>query len=233
MLVGELRVRDGELPLQVGTTGLLEPAVGLGVDPRDEEAGDGEHPRRVAARGHQALEPAHVGLGDGRVALEREDQRHVDRSALGDAVLDRAEPGLGGGDLHVQVVALHLAVEPHRLLVRALAVVGERRVDLERHPAVDAVRSLPGRAHQVAGGADVVHREREEHLDRVVARDRAQLRVVPVALRQRLLEDGRVGGDSDDGVLLHQPGELAGLEHLAREGVDPDADAVLAQLVQP
>ena len=62
--------------------------------------------------------------------------------------------------------------------------------------------------------------------------DRAELLVVPVALGERLLEDRRVRGHADDGVLLHQAGELARLQHLARERVHPDAHAVLAQLVQ-
>src|SRR5947207_655333 len=59
-----------------------------------------------------------------------------------------------------------------------------------------------------------------------------QLLVVAVALRDRLLEDGRVGGDADNGVVLHLPLELAGLEQVAREVVDPDALAERGQLVQ-
>ena len=62
-----------------------------------------ERPSRVAALGDQTLEAAHVGLGDLGVALQREDQGDVDRVALGNHVLDRGEPGLGGGDLDEQV----------------------------------------------------------------------------------------------------------------------------------
>ena len=61
----------------------------------------------------------------------------------------------------------------------------------------------------------------------------SKLLVVPVSGRERLLEDRRIGGDADDGVLLDQPLQLARLEHLARERVDPDADSVLRELVQP
>ena len=60
----------------------------------------------------------------------------------------------------------------------------------------------------------------------------AKLVVVPASRRERLLEDGRVRGHADDGVLLHEPRELARFEHLARERVDPDADAVFRELVQ-
>ena len=132
-------------PLEIGAPDRLEPLVGLGVDARDEEARDGQHLGRVAAGSDEPFETAEVGLGDGRVALEREDQGDVDRDALGDAILDRAETGLGGRDLDVEVRAVDLLVEPDRLLERALALVGERRVDLERDPAVDSGRSLPDR----------------------------------------------------------------------------------------
>jgi hypothetical protein len=60
----------------------------------------------------------------------------------------------------------------------------------------------------------------------------AELVVVPVALRERLLEDRRVRGDADDGVLLDQLRERAVAEPLARERVDPDALPVLRQLMQ-
>ena len=234
--VREPRVRDRELALEPRrlAADLLQPPVGLGVDARDEEARDRRDARGIAAARDQPLQPADVRLDDGRVALEREDQGHVDRLALRDAVLDRGEARHGRGDLHEQVRLVDLAVQPDRLLEGRLAVVGQRRVDLERDVAVDAFRPVPDRLQQVAGAPDVLHRELEEDLGRVVLglQQLAELLVVPVPGRERLLEDRRVRGDADDGVLLQQPGELAGLEHLARDRVDPRADAGLVQLMQ-
>jgi hypothetical protein len=125
-------------------------------------------------------------------------------------------------------------VQPHRLLERRLAVVGERRIDLDRDVAVDVGRPLPDGLHQVAGTADVLHCQLEEDLGRVVLRleELAELLVVPLAGGERLLEDRRVRGDADDRVLLHQPGELARLEHLARDRVDPRADSRFEELMQ-
>ena len=232
MLVGELRVRDRELPLQVGAARRLEPSVGLAVDPRDEEARDREHRSRVTAGSDETLEAPEIGLRHGGIPLQRKDQRHVDRNALGDAVLDRAEPRLGRRNLDVEVRSIDLLVEPDRLLEGALALVGERRVDLERDPTVDTVGPLPDGLHEVAGFPDVVQREREEHLDRVVGRrcDRAQLLVVEVTFCEGLLEDRRVGGDADNGVVPHESGEHSRVEHLAGERVDPDTDPRVAQL---
>ena len=70
---------------------LVEPAVGLGVDAADEERRDGRDARRVAAALDQAAEAADVRLGDLAVALEREDQRDVDRDAARDRLLDRGQ----------------------------------------------------------------------------------------------------------------------------------------------
>ena len=59
-----------------------------------------------------------------------------------------------------------------------------------------------------------------------------ELLVVPVAPGQGLLEDRRVGRDPDDGVLVDHSLQLAGLEPLARERVDPDALTVFGELMK-
>src|SRR5205823_10418732 len=59
-----------------------------------------------------------------------------------------------------------------------------------------------------------------------------ELVVVVGPLGDRLLEDRRVRGHADDGVLAHHPRELAGVEQVPREVVDPDALPVLGELLQ-
>ena len=122
-----------------------------------------------------------------------------------------AEAQLGGRDLDEQVRAApprRGSAAPARRSPRGRTRASGRP---RATPSRRARRALPDRAQQVTGGADVVHGEGEEDLGRLVhaRRDLAQLDVVRIALRQRLLEDGRVGGDADDGVLLDQAGELA------------------------
>src|SRR5439155_16279607 len=97
--VRELGVRDRELALELLVADGLQALVRLGVDARDEERRDRRDLRRVAAARDEPLEAAQVSLDDGLVALEREDQRDVDRLALGDRVLDRGQPGRGRRDL--------------------------------------------------------------------------------------------------------------------------------------
>ena len=212
---------------------LVEPAVGLGVDAADEEGRDRGDPRRVAAALDEALQAADVRLGDLPMALEREDQRHVDGDAGGDRLLDRGQALRRRGDLDQQVGLLDQRVQALGLGDRALGVVGEVRVDLERDPAVLAVALVPDGPQDVAGVADVVARKREEDLLRVglARRELADLVVVGVALGDRALEDRGVGGHADDAV-ANESGEVAVLDEPAREEVDPDALALLCELLQ-
>ena len=234
LLIRELRVRDRELPLEVGPAELLESAVGLGVDAGDEEARNRRDWGRIAAAGDEPFETAEIRLDDLGMALEGKDERDVDRAALGDAVLDRTETGLGSRDLHEQVRPVDELVEAHRLLVRPLSIVREARIHFERDVAVDSPGVLPRSAQKIAAATHVLDREVDEDLLRslVASEDLAQLLVVPVARGERFLEDGRIGRDADDGVLLHEARQLARLEHLSRERVDPDADTVRGELVQ-
>ena len=95
---------------------------------------------------------------------------------------------------------------------------------------VVVARALRGEAAPLASARDYLTLTKP----RIMALELvSKLLVVPLSRRQRLLEDRRVGGNTDDCVLLDQPFQLAGIEHLAREGVDPHADSVLRQLVQP
>jgi hypothetical protein len=169
------------------------------------------------------------------VALEREDQRDVDRDAGGDRLLDRGQPLLGRRDLDEQVRPVDELAEPLRLVDRALCVVRQVRVDLERDPAVAGVlaRLVPRRPEDVAGGLDVLDGQRQEDLLRLrlTPQDLAQLLVVGVALGDRALEDRRVRGDADDAV-AHEPLQVAVLDEGSREEVDPDALTVGGELLQ-
>ena len=142
--VRELRVGDRQRALElVVAADLVEPAVGLGVHARDEERRHRRDRARVTAPVDQALQAADVRLGHLAVALEREDQRHVDGDAGGDRLLDRRQARGRGGDLHQQVRALDERVQALGLGDRGLGVVREVRVDLERDPAVLAVALVP------------------------------------------------------------------------------------------
>ena len=58
-----------------------------------------------------------------------------------------------------------------------------------------------------------------------------KLGVVAVRVRDRLGEDRRVGGRAGDGELVHEPLELAALEQLPRERVQPDRYSGFVQLL--
>ena len=170
------------------------------------------------------LEPGHVGVDDLAVAGEREDQRHVDRDPLGQRRGDRRD-ALGRGrdlDEHVRPVD-----QPPQLLGlgdRRLGLAREPRVDLDRHPPVEAVGGVVGAAEHVGRPADVVggdHPGRLADLD-PAHREVLDLRLVVVALGQRVGEDRRVRRHPADLEVLDQAGQVAGGEPVPVDVVEPD-----------
>jgi hypothetical protein len=113
-----------------------------------------------------------------------------------------------------------------------VASVSSARVGstVDRDVAVAGLRSLPDGPEQIAGSRDVAESEAEEDALRV-AFGCGDLFVVGVPLRERLLEDARVGGDADDTVFINGARESAGFDQVAREVIDPDALAERRQLM--
>ena len=87
------------------------------------------------------------------------------------------------------------------------------------------------RLEDVAGVADVLGRQAEHGLvdGLAVGRELAQVGVVAVTLGQRGLEDRRVGGHAHDTLGVDELLEVAGLDALARQVVEPDGDAVVGE----
>ena len=178
---------------------LREPAIDLGVDAaheerRDRATRDGRRRRRPAVRS-----PALVRPDDRVVALEAEDQRHVDVDAPASACLDR--PGRPPRVAGILIITLGRPTRPQsqRTLRRASRRCrGPARRHLDRDVPV-VPPSLVDRGEHVARGPDVVDDELP------VARPRRrgpapaqpdELGVVRLARADRLLEDRGVRRDA-------------------------------------
>ena len=231
---GGLRARDGDLAheeLGDRSARTAEPAdaVELGVDEHvdaaQEEARDRRHPTEVRARRGALLEPGEVRVRHLAVPRQPEEQRHVDVDPLGHEPPDGRHSLAGRRHLDERVGAADGRPEPARLGDRRRGVVGSIGRHLQAHEAVGAVGPVEHRAEEVRGALHVVDGERLEHLVDALPleRQRPDGRVVVVAARDRLLEDGRVRGDSADPVLGDPALELTRCEHAAADEVDPHA----------
>ena len=136
-------------------------------------------------------------------------------------------PAMRGGDLDQQVGPVDDLPQLDGLRDGLVGVVGQPRVDLDGHPAVDAVGRLVLLGQHVAGVADVVGGDGADGGVDVGAAlgEFLDLLVVGGALGQRGLEDRRVGGDADDALGVDQLLQVAGLQPLAGQVVQPDGDA--------
>ena len=194
---------------------------------RDEEGGDGVDARQVDARGLRLLQAREVGVHDGAVAVEGEDQRDVDADAEADDLGDGREARLRRRDLDHDVRAVD---QPGQLLGLGdggRRVVGQARVDLDGDAAVAALRRVVHGAQDVGGGADVGG---GHHADRLVDGDAAggevgELLLVTLTGADGRLEDRGVRRDAHDVAVLDQFGEVAGLDALAGQVVQPDGNA--------
>src|SRR5437870_3807437 len=88
LLVRELGVGDRQPAPEVVASDSGKATVGLAVDPRHKEARDRMNSGRFAVNGDETLKSAEVSLGHLPVAVEREDQRDVDRISPGRHLLD-------------------------------------------------------------------------------------------------------------------------------------------------
>ena len=225
--VGELRLGDRRPSPQrqgLGRADRLQPPVDLGVDPADEEAGHAGHRGQVAV---VRLEAGQVGLHHVVVAVEPEDQRHVDAAALADERADRLHALGRRRHLHEQVRLGDAVVQLAGRGDGAVAVVRQIGRHLQRHEPVDAVALVVHRPQHGQRALDVGHRQRPvEVVDRGAAgRQVRELLVVRGALLHRLLEDGGVRGDAPDPA-LDPAGQLAAGQPAAPEVVEPGALAL-------
>ena len=161
------------------------------------------------------------------MALEAEDQGHVDADTSTDSRGDRLETLDGRGDLDERVLAVDLLPELLSLSDRARSVVSKSRLDLDRDAAVEAGSRIVDRAEDVAGRRDIIGGDLEDCVgDRSAGlRQSSHRGVVRLTLRECASEDGRVGRDADDIALGDQLLQSARGDAFTGEVVEPDADS--------
>jgi len=168
-----------------------------------------------------------VGIDHRAVTLHGEDQRDIDRNAFCQGGSDGGQPVLGSRDLDEKVRPVHDLPQLDGLFGGLVGVVRQSRVDLDRDSTVDPVGGLPLRRQDIAGVTDVVGGHGADGRVHVGAtfREFGHLTVVGVALRESLLEDRRVGRHADDAFRVDQLLQVAGLQTLPRQVIQPDGYA--------
>ena len=232
-LIRHLRVGDRGLAVEAlerllffriggGVDLLGQGLVDLRVHAADEKARHAGDLRQVSPLAVQRLEAGQVRVDHLGVAVDREDQRHVDVVALRDLVPDRGHAFLRGGDLdhHIRPAApLAQVLCPLDGLAR---VVGDRRRDLDANESVLALRSVVDRPERVGGGLDVLDHQPPQHLGRLLpGPHQLDHRLVVVGrAADGFFEDGRVGGDPGQAFIAQAP-ELTRADQLAADVVQP------------
>jgi hypothetical protein len=94
--------------------------------------------------------------------------------------------------------------------------MGEARVDLDGHPAIDAVGGVVDRPEHVAGAAYIGYGEQPQHLSGGGSSpaEFSDLIGVVGAAADSVREDRRIGRDPDDVAVFDQPVQRASGEQL-------------------
>jgi hypothetical protein len=145
-----------------------------------------------------------VGLSHLLIALDGEQQGHVDRDPGSCQLLERLHARFGAGHLDQQVRPVDVSVQLLGDLHRAVNVVGDIGRQLEGDVAILAVGALIDRSQNVAGVLDVGSADPEEGLARIFyasGHGVGEGHVIAVRVAHRLLEDGRIRSDPRDPVL--------------------------------
>lgn len=169
---------------------------------------------------------------DSFVALDREDQGDVDADALTDHLGDGGNACQRRGDLDQDVRTIDDLVQLDRLRDGGVGVVSQARIDFDGHAAVDAVRRLELRSQDVARSTHVVGGHRGDGGVDIGAAlcELTDLSVVRRSLGQCRLEDRRVGRDTHDRLRVDEVLQVAGLDAIPREVVEPDGNACSGEL---
>ena len=172
------------------------------------------------------------GVDDCAVALQGEDQGHVDADAFAQSCRDGGKAFQCCRNLDEDVALVDLLVELLGLSDRALRVPGQAGVDLDGDAAVDAFGGGGDRSEEVAAGG---HVGRGHFKDGLLGRDALpgkvrELTLVGVGLGDGCFEDGGVGGHADDVLFVDELLQATAGEPFAGEVIQPDGDTGLGQL---
>src|SRR6478735_3104408 len=172
-----------------------------------------------------------VGVHDGAVSVEGEDEGDVDADAFGDDGGDRGQAGQGCRDFDQHVGPVDDLVQLPGLVDGGLGLVGQSGVHFDGYPAVDVSGGLEDAGEQVAGVPDVVS---GDPADGVVHGGAAGGQLVELFLVGRAvlecgLEDRWVGGDPADVPAVDQVFEVPGVQALTGEVIEPQGHALRGQ----
>ena len=231
--VGVARVRHGDAPAQGRVFGELR--IDGGIDARDEEGGDTGDRVEGVARIEAPFEAGDIGSGDALVDGHAEEERDVHIDAVGDQLGQRLDTGGGAGHLDHHVRAIDQPEEALRFGDGRFTVVLDAGRHLEGDVAVDGAGRLVDGTEGIGGELDILGGESDEGVVGVGlahADDRLESLLIVARLGDGLVEDGRVGGHARDAAVGDHTVDLTGTEEPAADVVEPDALAVLDELLR-
>ena len=197
------RQRPGQVGLGASSSGdPLQLRIQQNIHAAEEETGHGSHAIDRPAVPHPIFQYGEVGFRHFTVAGQAEQERDVNVDSQAEQMPDRLHAFPCTGHLYQEVGPVHRRRQPLGLGDRVRRVTRQVGGNLKAHVTIPALGAIIGRPQQIAGVLYVAHRQRLVNLlgREAFAGQLADLSVVVVAGRERLLEDGRIGGQAGNAV---------------------------------
>ena len=170
-------------------------------------------------------------MGDLGVALDREQQGHVDRDAGSRQLAKRINPRDRAGNLDHRVRSIDRDMQFLGALDRVSRIEGKVGLDLNRDKAVGTIGAVEDGAHHIARSLDVLNPERLEDLcSRGIGGEGADRLVIGAGLLNVLGKNRRVRGTTGHAILFDDARQQTRLNGGASHVVVPDALSELSNL---
>ena len=123
-----------------------------------------------------------------------------------------------------QVAPVSLPVDPGRRINAVCCVIGQERRQLHRDPTIDSIAGVVCGPEQVRGAAQIFERQFHEQPFSSLPglRPLVDAVVIRVSVSDRVIENGRVRGQTGDRELVDVPAEPSAVEKRAGDVVEPD-----------
>src|SRR5262249_39228655 len=146
-LIGQFGISYSHLPeellrvwlMTVSVTGpnaVLQELVHEHVDPAQEEAGHGRHGVERLAIGSAPFQGPDVGLRQGLIVRDSEEQRNVDRDTGIEHLFNSRYPSGGPRDFDEHIGSIHGVIQPPRLLHGGSRIVRQMGRYFQAHKAI-------------------------------------------------------------------------------------------------
>ena len=221
-IIGEFGIGDGSFAFEVRA--IRQMWINFGINARNEERSNRCNVVNGMSRRGTVFQPAEISVHHFGVTCERKNQRDIDVNTCGNCLTNGRDASLRGRNFDHQVFACHTRPQLLGLCSSAFGIVRNIRADFQTDISIAAIRFFIQWRERIARGFDIFNGKLPKDFLCVPASpgERRERGVVIIRLRNRVVEDGRVGCNATNIAAFDHGFEFAIFQNLALDVIVPD-----------